>query len=178
MSFPLPPTPGPSTPVDRPTPQDIVTAYQLWCGVLLLTVVTLLFGAFDLWSGRSELVDMMVEMTADTGTQEISRSDLDAAIPMVVILTVVFGIAIVGLLYLAVRKMCKGKNWARMALTMIGVFMTLSTLPTVFGVGAGTGGSGLALGIISIVQAVLTVGAIVLMHRRESNAYFLRLPEH
>ncbi len=97
---------------------------------------------------------------------------------MVVILTVVFGLAIVGLLYLAVRKMCKGKNWARMALTMIGVFMTLSTLPTVFGVGVGGGGSGLALGVISIVQAVLTVGAIVLMHRRESNAYFLRLPEN
>ncbi len=73
MSFPLPPTPDRSAPVDRPTPQDIVTAYQLWCGVLLLTVVTLLFGAFDLWNGRSELVDMMTEMTADT--QELSRSD-------------------------------------------------------------------------------------------------------
>ncbi|NLU64628.1 hypothetical protein HCA61_20505 [Rhodococcus sp. HNM0563] len=149
----------------------------MWCGVLLLTVVTLLFGAFDLWNGRTELVDMMVEMTADTGTEELSRSDLDAAIPMVVVLTVVFGLAIVGLLYLVVRQMSKGKNWARMALTLIGVFMTLSTLPTVFGVGVG-GGSGLALGVISIVQAVLTVGAIVLMHRRESNAYFLRLPEN
>ncbi|MEE2059386.1 hypothetical protein [Rhodococcus artemisiae] len=177
MSFPLPPTPDRSTPADRPIPQDIVTAYQLWCGVLVLTVVTLLFGAYDLWNGRTDLVDMMTEMTADTGTQELSRSDLDAAIPLVVILTVVFGLAIVGLLYLVVRKMCKGRNWARMALTLIGVFMTLSTLPTVFGVGVG-GGSGLALGVISIVQAVLTVGAIVLMHRRESNAYFLRLPEN
>ncbi|HET8992523.1 MULTISPECIES: hypothetical protein [unclassified Rhodococcus (in: high G+C Gram-positive bacteria)] len=178
MSFPLPPTPGPSAHAARPAPQDVVTAYQLWCGVLLLTVITLLFGAFDLWSGRTELVDMMVEMTADTGTEELSRSDLDAAIPMVVVLTVVFGLVIVGMLYLVVRQMYKGKNWARMALTLIGVFMTLSTLPTVFGVGVGAGGSGLALGIISIASAVLTVGAIVLMHRRESNAYFLRLPEN
>ncbi|MEE2033589.1 hypothetical protein [Rhodococcus chondri] len=177
MSFPVPPSAAPQPAADRPIPADVTTAYQLWCGVLVLAVVNLVASVIGMWSGREALVDLMVEMSSEPALEGVTREQLDSAVPAVIGLTAVGGLAIVGVLYLVVRQLRRAKNWARMALTMIGVFMTLSTLPTVFGVGVGGGTGGWALGIIGIVQAVLTVGAIVLMHRRESNLYFLRMPK-
>ncbi len=42
--------------------------------------------------------------------------------------------------------MRKGKNWARMLLTMAGVFTVFSALPTVFGAGQGSGTAALLMG--------------------------------
>lgn len=176
MSFPVPPPPASQPIADRPVPADVTTAYQLWCGVLVLAVVNLIASVIGMWNGRAALVDLMVEMSSDPALEGLTREQLDSAVPAVIGFTAIGGLAIVGLLYLVVRQLRRAKNWARMALTLIGVFMTLSTLPTVFGVGVGGGTAGWALGIIGILQAVLTVGAIVLMHRRESNLYFLRMP--
>ena len=177
MSFPVPP-PMPVRPSQRPVPADITTAYQLWCGVLGLAVVTLVASLVDMVARRTELVDLMVEMAQDPAFEGVSTEQLESAVPLLVGLTAALGLAVIGLLYLVVRQIRRAKNWARMLLTMLGVFMSLSTLPTVFGVGVGGGTLGWILGFVGIVQAVLTVGAIVLMHRKESNLFFLRLPEN
>ncbi len=177
MSFPVPP-PMSVRPSQRPVPTDITTAYQLWCGVLGLAVVTLVASLADMVSRRTELVDLMVEMAQDPAFEGVSTEQLESAVPLLVGLTAALGLAVIGLLYLVVRQIRRAKNWARMLLTLLGVFMSLSTLPTVFGVGVGGGTVGWILGFVGIVQAVLTVGAIVLMHRKESNLFFLRLPEN
>lgn len=119
----------------------------------------------------------MTTMAADQAVEGVSTEQLESAVPVLVALTAGIGLVIVGLLYLVVRQLLKAKNWARMLLTLLGVFMSLSTLPTVFGVGVGEGGTGWILGVVGILQAVATVGAIVLMHRRDANRFFLRLPE-
>ncbi|WP_226437421.1 MULTISPECIES: hypothetical protein [Rhodococcus] len=176
MSFPIPPQPDPAGPGARAVPQDVTTAFQLWCGVLALAVVTTVLGVVDLWQSRDVLVDTMLEVSGDAAADGITAEQLEDMMPMAFGLTVVVGVLIVGVLFLVVRQMRNGKNWARMTLTLIGVFMSLTTLPTVFGVGVGTGATGWLVGALGIVQIVATVGAIVLMHRRESNRYFLRLP--
>ncbi len=176
MSFPAPPV-GPGPAANRPVPGDVTTAYQLWCGVLALAVVSLAASLADLLSRRDELLDLMTTMAADQAVEGVSTEQLESAVPVLVALTAGIGLVIVGLLYLVVRQLLKAKNWARMLLTLLGVFMSLSTLPTVFGVGVGEGGTGWILGVVGILQAVATVGAIVLMHRRDANRFFLRLPE-
>lgn len=176
MSFPAPPV-GPRPAQNRPVPGDVTTAYQLWCGVLALAVVSLAASLADLLSRRGELLDLMTTMADEQALEGITPEQLESAIPMLVALTAAVGIAVVGLLYLVVRQVLRGKNWARMLLTLLGVFMSLSTLPTVFGVGVGEGVAGWILGLVGILQAVATVGAIVLMHRGDSNRFFLRLPE-
>jgi hypothetical protein len=50
------------------------------------------------------------------------------------------------------------------------------TVPVLFGIGSDGSGTALALGGVQILQAVVAVGAVVLMHRKDSNSYFLRLP--
>ena len=176
MSFPAPPI-GPGAAANRPVPGDVTTAYQLWCGVLALAVVNLTANLADLLSRRDELLDLMTTMAAEESLDGITTEQLESAIPVLVVLISGVGLALVGLLYLVVRQLLKGKNWARMLLTLLGVFMSLSTLPTVFGVGVGNHVIGWILGVVGILQAVATVGAIVLMHRREANHFFLRLPE-
>lgn len=177
MSFPLPPVDPASSSQDRPVPADVTTAYQLWCGVLLLAVVSLVASLVGMWGGRDEILDMMITMAQDDAVEGITTQQLESALPVVVGLTGVLGLAIVGLLYLVARQLLRGRNWARMLLTLLGVFMTLSTLPTVFGVGVGEGPAAWIVGPVGILQAVATVGAIVLMHRRDANGFFLRLPE-
>lgn len=175
MSFPVPP-PMSAGPAQRPVPADVTTAYQLWCGVLSLAVVTLVASLVDMVVRRTDLVDLMVEMAQDPAFEGVTTEQLESAVPVLVGLTAALGLALIGILYLVVRQLRRAKNWARMLLTLLGVFMSLSTLPTVFGVGVGGGTVGWILGFVGIVQAVLTVGAIVLMHRKESNEFFLRLP--
>ncbi len=68
--------------------------------------------------------------------------------------------------------MRKGKNWARMLLTMAGVFTVFSALPTGSAPGRASGTAALLMGGRGNLQAVAAIGAIVLMHRKESNAYF------
>lgn len=176
MSFPVPPQPDPRSDADRPVPQDVTTAFQLWCGVLVLAAVSLVLSLVDVWGQRAVLLDLFVEMSDDPAMEGITEADLEGVLPVVLGFTAVLGLAVLGLLYFFARRMRSGKNWARMVLTLIGVFMTLTTLPTVFGLGAEQGVLGMAGSIVSILQAVATVGAIVLLHRRDSNLYFLRLP--
>ncbi len=178
MPMPTPPH-GPDGGGPRPMPVDVGTAYQLWCGVLILGIVSTVTSLALMWRDRQAFVDLMMDqMSTMSGSEALTRDEVLALIPFGLGVAAVGSCVILGLLYLVVRQIRRGKNWARMLLTLVGVFMTLSTVPTLFGVGTGTGAESWVLGIVGILQAVLTVGAIVLMHRRESNLYFLRIPKN
>jgi hypothetical protein len=85
-----------------------------------------------------------------------------------VIITVLLG----GLTVLLALKMRRGRNWARMLLTMGGVLAVSSAVPSIFGFGAATGVGAFVMGGTSIVQAVAAIGAIVMMFRSDSREYF------
>lgn len=170
----LPPaTTGPG----RPVPVDVQTAFQLWWGVAGLGVVYL-FGALAMvYADRDAYTDQLLkDFAAQNVEVALTRSTAEQLLLVGLGITALLGFAVTALFLLFVYRMRRGRNWARMVLTMIGIFLLFSAIPTIFGFGAAGGGAAVVVGVAGIVQAVLAVGAIVLMHRRESNRYFLRLP--
>ncbi|QCQ92327.1 hypothetical protein [Rhodococcus sp. SGAir0479] len=172
--YPMPP----AAPERRPVPADVTTAFQLWFAVIALGVVYLVAALMFVHSDRATFVDqLMDELAKQQPGLEVSRSEVDQLLTLGLVGTgVVLALVLGGLTVLFAFKMRKGRNWARMVLTMAGVFTVFSAIPTVFGAGAATGTAALVMGGAGILQAVVAVGAIVLMHRKESNAYFLNLP--
>lgn len=162
----------------RPAPTDVVTAFQLWFVVAALGVVYLVAALLFVNSDRVSFVDQLMDEFAKQQIDPLpTRAEVDQLLTLGligtgVLLTLVLG----GLTVLFAFKMRKGRNWARMLLTMAGVFTVFSALPTVFGAGPGGGAAALLMGGAGILQAVAAIGAIVLMHRKESNAYFLNRP--
>lgn len=173
---PYPGAAGPdSTPPAHPTPPvDVVTAFQLLCAVAALGVVTL---AAMLLAVHGDLDVHVAQLQRDVAAQDPTMVvGADAARTMLTIglgLTGLLGLGVTALFLLVVVKMRAGRNWARMLVTMVGVMTVFSAVPALFGLGAGTGAAAVVGGGAGILQAVLAVGAIVLMHRAEANRYFL-----
>ncbi|NKR40772.1 hypothetical protein GS503_07855 [Rhodococcus hoagii] len=161
----------------RPVPADVLTAFQLWFVVAALGVVYLVAALLFVHSDRASFVDQLMDEFAKQQIDPLpTRAEVDQLLTLGLVATgVILTLVLGGLTILFAFKMRKGKNWARMLLTMAGVFTVFSALPTVFGAG-GSGTAALLMGGAGILQAVAAIGAIVLMHRKESNAYFLNLP--
>ncbi|RVW10331.1 hypothetical protein EGT67_08045 [Prescottella agglutinans] len=169
--------PPPSVQEQKPIPADVQTAFQLWFVVAALGVVYLIAALLFVYSDRTSFVDQLMDEFAKQPDVTVTRSQAEQLLVFGLVATGVFlTLVLGGLTVLFDFKMRKGKNWARMLLTMAGVFTVFSAIPTVFGAGAATGTAALVMGGAGILQAVVAVGAIVLMHRKESNEYFLNLP--
>ncbi|MGE2768203.1 hypothetical protein ACQGAO_05990 [Rhodococcus sp. 1.20] len=165
--------PGPAPKPEPPT--DVVTAIQLWWAVTALGLVQ---GGAMIWmllGQKSMFVDEMLRNQAavDAG---LTRSDVEGMFPLVIVFSAVLVVIVTAVFLLFVRAMSRGRNWARMLLTFCGVFMLVSAIPVIFGLGGDGGAATLLFGGAEILQAVAAVGAIVMMHRKESNPYFLRSP--
>lgn len=172
----MPTNPAPLGQGTRPQPPtDVVTAVQLWWAV---AVLGLLQGGAMIWlllGQKSTFVDEMMRnpAAADAG---LARSDVEGMFPLVIVFAVILIVIVTAVFLLLVRFMSRGKNFARMLLTFGGVFMVVSAIPVVFGMGADGSGAMLLFGGAEILQAVAAVAAIVMMHRKDSNPYFLRFP--
>ncbi|MFE3291071.1 hypothetical protein [Rhodococcus sp. NPDC059234] len=160
--------------VDRQPPVDVLTAFQLLCGVAALGVVNLFASLAAVYGDRATYVDqLMRDLRAQDPTLNFSESTVDALMLVGLGVSALIGLAITALYLLFVYKMRRGRNWARMLVTMAGVLMVFLAVPTLFGLGAGGGAGAMVSGGAGILQAVLSVGAVVLMHRADSNRYFL-----
>ncbi|RVW01171.1 hypothetical protein [Rhodococcus xishaensis] len=169
--------PMPPTGQHKPVPADIVTAFQLWLVVAALGVVQLVAALLFIYNDRASFIDQLVDDVASQSGQDLTRAQAEQlmAIGLVgtgILLTVVLG----GLTVLFAFKMRRGRNWARMLLTMAGAFVLFSALQTIVGAGPASGTAALVMGGAGILQAVMAVGAIVLMYRQGSNEYFGKLP--
>ncbi|MFF0817904.1 hypothetical protein ACFYVR_22470 [Rhodococcus sp. NPDC003318] len=164
---------APRPPAAPEPPVDVVTAFQLLCGVAVLGVVNLIATLLAIYADRDTFVDqLLADVAAQDPSLEISRSTVESMLAVGLGLTGLVGLGVTGLYMLFAFKMRAGRNWARMLVTMLGVIMVFSAIPALFGLGGG-GAAMLVSGAAAILQAVLVVGAIVLMHRSESNKYFL-----
>lgn len=156
-----------------PPPVDVVTAYQLLCAVAVLGVVNMIASLLAVHADRATYVDqLLLDVAAQDAGMQIGRDTAETLMVVGLGLTALIGLGVTALYLLFVHKMRAGRNWARMLVTMIGVMMVFVAVPTLFGLGAG-GGAVMVAGGASILQAVLSVGAIVLMHRGDSNRYFM-----
>jgi Mn2+/Fe2+ NRAMP family transporter len=159
---------------DRQPPVDVLTAFQLLCGVAALGVVNLLASLAAVYGDRATYVDQLTrDLRAQDPTLDVSASTVEALVLVGLGLSALVGLGITGLYLLFVFKMRSGRNWARMLVTMAGVLTVFVAVPTLFGLGAGGGAAVMISGGAGILQAVLSVGAVVLMHRADSNRYFL-----
>nr|WP_246044923.1 hypothetical protein [Rhodococcus oryzae] len=181
MTAPWPPAPptGPVAQDPRPAvPVDVGTAFQLLCGVAALGVVNLFATLAMVAADRKTFADQLIkDVHAQDPTVEISASAAEGLLLVGLGVTALLGLALTGLYLLFVFKMRSGRNWARMLVTMIGVTMVFFAIPALFGLGAGGGVAGMVAGGAGILQAVLSVGAVILMHRSESNQYFVPGPK-
>lgn len=167
------PPAAPQPPSAPEPPVDVVTAFQLLCAVAALGVVNMIATLLAIYADRDTFIDqLLVEVTAQDPSLEISRSTAESVLAVGLGLTGLIGLGVTALFLLFAFKMRAGRNWARMVVTMCGVIMVFFAIPSLFGLGDG-GVALLISGAAGILQAVLVVGAIVLMHRTESNKYFL-----
>ncbi|MEV0948040.1 hypothetical protein [Rhodococcus sp. NPDC049939] len=163
---------------ERPVPVDVGTAAQLLWVVAGLGLIQALVAMIAVVGEKSTFVDQLMNNPAIASSEgELSRSTVETLFYVGIGFTGVVILALTGLFLLFVRFMRKGRNWARMLLTVACGTIVVLTVPALFGIGSDGGGSvSLLLGGVQILQAVATVGAVVLMHRKDSTAYFLRLP--
>jgi cytochrome c biogenesis protein ResB len=155
----MPPLSEPSTPMERPNSVEL--SFKLWLVYLALGLI----GAVLTFAVLDELI------AASADEAGVSGEDVADAGRGVMIFAVVIGLVILGLVVALVFQMRKGKNWARITLTVLGA---LGVLSSVRGIGDAFSAEGIGpvIGIVSLLQVLLVIGAIVLMYMKDANPYF------
>jgi hypothetical protein len=168
-----PPPPAPK----RPVPVDVGTACQLWWGVIGVGIVNLIAAVTFLFGERKQFTEQLVEeMAKDNPNLPMQQDSANLLFALGLMTVVIIALALAVVAGLFVHFMREGRNWARMIVTMVGVVVIFVGVQLVFGIGTLDGPAAVVTGAASIIQAVLVVGATVLLHRQESNAYFLNFP--
>lgn len=163
----------PDKPPRPPAPTDVVTAFQLWAAIVLLGVVTAVLMTVMLIQDSDTLAQewlrQMAQLDPEANPDE-QQANLMANIAIGIAGLVMVGFA--GLVQLFAVLMRRGRNWARVILTGLAAALVVIAIPTLFSAGATPNTLAFAASAIGIVHGVLAAGALVLMHRAESNAYF------
>ncbi|GGC74466.1 hypothetical protein GCM10011410_29710 [Hoyosella rhizosphaerae] len=155
----------------RTPPHDVITAFQLWLGILALGIATIpvrvLLMVQNLDDSTAVLLEQVEQQDSLSLTEEQARMWATVAIGAVgVIFVLIFGALLV-----AAFAMRAGRPWARVVLTAVGIVLVVFAIPALFA-GGQTGVLPFVDSALGLVQAVLAVGAIIAMHREESNRYF------
>ena len=162
---------------EREVPVDVGTAVQLWWGIIVFGLIDVAATLIQLYWQRAELAEEFTDtLTTEQPDTTVTLSNPEALVVAGLGVAAVFALLVAGLFVFFVRKMERGRNWARMLLTIFGVIQAIGAITSLFGLASPDGTMALVTGASGIVQGVLAVGAIVLLHRRESNLYFLRFP--
>ncbi|MGW0182980.1 hypothetical protein [Nocardia sp. NPDC003345] len=153
-------------------PADIVTARQLWWGVISLGAGRLFVSLADTLANRDRFSAELRERVQSTDPQ-LTPAMTDLLVTLGAVLGVILGLAVAALGVLVVHQLGKGKLWARTLLTFAGVWLVITGVAALFSIGAVDGVVPLLGGAATIVQAVLAGGAIYLCQRPEAAQWFL-----
>jgi hypothetical protein len=140
-----------------PVPQSVQIAVRLMYAGAVVSAISFILGLVTLGS---------LKHTIQTQHPDYSASKVNSLVDTSIGLVVVVGIIGIGLWIWMARANLAGKNWARITGT---VFFGIDTL-TILGLFSGTRSA------ISVVFAIVTwligLGAVIMLWRRESSAYF------
>jgi len=162
---------------ERPVPEDVGTAYQLWWAVVALSLAQVLVALAGVLLDRDAYIDQLArDLSARDPSLTATRSTIELVLYGGIAVGVAIGVALGALTLLMAVQMRRGKAWARTVLTMAGTFLVLLAVPSLFGLGETTGAASMISGGLAILAAVAAVGAIVMMHRRASNEFFVTRP--
>jgi hypothetical protein len=169
------PEPGKPAVAGEP-PKSVRTSFQLWVAYLVVGVI----GVVVSFLTRDALFDAGVEL----GLQGSGFTEADlppgaldearAAGAAQANVSLVFNVVILALIGAAVVAMRKGRNWARIVLTVVGVLALLASLFLLFGAGLlfAIGGLGIVVVLLGAVSIALAIAAMVFMYRPDAKAYF------
>ena len=161
-------------PTPRPAPVDVETARHLWWGVALIGALSALYSVWTLFGAREEFAQSLLdELAAQDAAADMTVESTQSMVTVMLVVTIFVVIGFGALFLFCVNRMRAGKMWARMLLTVIGSFIVFTTILDLFAMASTAGAMNIVMGVIGIGQGVLAAGAIYLMHRRESNDYFV-----
>jgi hypothetical protein len=161
----------------RTTPEDVVTAFQLWWAVAGFGLAQLVCAMLGALGDRDAIVDqLLTDMARRDPDVALSRNTAELFVFAGLVLAVVIGVVLAAFVLLVAHQMRRGRMWARTVLTGLGSVLVVLAVPAVFGLGVATGAVAIVTGALGILGAVAAAGAIVLMHRKDSNSYFLPPP--
>ena len=169
------PDPGKPASAGQP-PKSVQTSFQLWMAYLVLGVIGIVVSFLT----RDALFDAGVQIGLEgTGFTEadLPAGALDEARAQGAAqanISLVFNVIVLGLIGAAVVAMRKGRNWARIVLTVVGVLALLGALFLLLGAGLllAVGGLGIVAVLIGAVSIGLAIAAMVFMYRPDAKVYF------
>lgn len=152
-------------------PEDVVTARQLWWGVIGLSVIQLFVSLADTLLNRERFVAEFREQM-QSADQQFAPATIDLFVTVGALLGMVFGAGLAALGVVVVHQLGKGKVWARTLLTVVGIWMMIMGFAALFSIGVMENAGQMLSGAVSILQAVLAGGAIYLCRRPEAVQWF------
>ncbi|WP_020501137.1 hypothetical protein [Sciscionella marina] len=163
----MPPMPGG---IERAParPKDLEISFRLWIAAMACYLVSGLLNAF-VYSGQIQR-ETYAELARQGFPIQQGMTTMPSTSPALSVLTVVIGLALWGLFVLRFRD---GRNWARVTLTVITailVFFQLLSLVLTLTVMPGIA-LPLAPQILSGVEYLLAIAALVFAYRPNTNAY-------
>jgi hypothetical protein len=149
-------------------PAAVETSYRLW----LATIATGVLSGFAAFF----VLDELVAASGGEPLPELPPGEARTATLLSGVFALLVTAAFVALALLVVNRMRAGRRWARLVLTLLGgltvVYGLLGLGDTLVLFGAGL--AGVLFALLSVLQLVLLVGAIVFMYRPDAGAYFSR----
>lgn len=145
-----------------PQPQPIRQAVLLMRAGAVLSMITLVVGLLTLGALKDNIRQQLID-----SNKHYTQSDLDTAYNVGVAAVVIIGLLGVGLWLWMAQANGKGRKWARIVSTVLGV---LNVIFTVMSLVQGQASAGSL--ILSVIGAILSMVILVLLWRRESSAYY------
>ena len=145
-------------PAQRPAPPTSVqTAVWLMYAGAIISAISFILGLATIGS---------VRRTIEKNHPAYTSTQINNAVHVSVALIVVVGIIGVGLWVWMARMNLKGRNWARITGTVFFGIDTLDLLGVLGGKASGVSA------VFAIVTWLVGLGAVIMLWRRESSAYF------
>ncbi len=143
-------------------PKSVDTAYLLWMIAAGVGVVANLIGFLTAEAVARETLEAFNLDSSAVGNVEPSYGSL------------IFSLAMAVVWVLVVMQMRKGANWARILLAVLGGIAVILGLIGLLAIGIlfAVGFLGVIQALLSLVQLVVIIGAIVFMFKSDSNHYF------
>ncbi|MFD0199333.1 MULTISPECIES: hypothetical protein [Saccharothrix] len=135
-----------------PEPKEVRLSFFLWLASAILLVVS---SALVLTQREAALEE--ARKTA-ASTPEVTPEQLEAAVNLVLVGSVIIGVVLAALMVLFAMKARAGRNWARVTLTVIGVLVFLYHL--------------VGFSLVGLVIVLVVAAAVVTLYLPASKAYF------
>ncbi len=135
-------------------------------------VVSVLSGIAALFQDRDALRESIRKSLSSSG-QDVTQSAVDNAITVGIVASLVVGLVVAGVWVLMGVFNGRGRSWARLVATVLGLVNVVFTITGLVGAASVTGaGGGLVSTLLSLVNLVLAAVILFLLWKRESSDYF------